>query len=300
MVVYAGIVTYNPELDRLRQSISAIAPQVGKVVVFDNGSANVDDISSLLFEFGKENELIRNCRNVGMASALNVLCQTAQSAQAEFILLLDQDSVVPEGFINSLIEYSGDDVGIVAPYIIDRNNVMNLPMDNVVESVKMAITSGSLVQLSAWESVGGYDENLFVDWVDHEFNDKLLLNGYRILRVQKAVLLHEIGKKEFSHMGWSFNLKKGLFRWPVYHDDRPFFRRYDVMKAHVYVTLKYRWTALWGHELWFLTYDVLRNLIRERRRFEFLRAFSKGIIDGTVLAHRAHARNGHSDVVVKR
>lgn len=297
MRVYAGIVTFNPELDRLKENINAIAPQVERVIVFDNGSKNIEELRTILPSDNSMVTLFENGRNVGMARALNSLCRMSGTDGADQILLLDQDSVVPEGFVGLLARYASDGVGIVAPYIVDRNNVKNYPMDEPVEHVLMAITSGALLSIAAWEEVGGYDENLFVDWVDYDFCDNLTLHGLEILKIREAALLHEMGKKEFSHMGWSFNLKRGFFRWPVYHDDRPFSRRYDVMKAHVYVSLKYRWTRLWGHEVWYLTYDILRNLIRERKKMEFLRALSKGAIDGSYLAFRARACRGHANLV---
>ena len=40
----AGIVTFNPDIERLNENISAIINQVDKVVVVDNGSENADDI----------------------------------------------------------------------------------------------------------------------------------------------------------------------------------------------------------------------------------------------------------------
>ena len=46
--VYAGVVTYNPEIKRLKENISSIQNQVTTVVIFDNGSNNVDNIQKLI------------------------------------------------------------------------------------------------------------------------------------------------------------------------------------------------------------------------------------------------------------
>ena len=292
MRVFAGIVTYNPQIDRLIENVEAIAPQVERIVVFDNGSANLSEVEDALRAHGDSSDVIANGANAGMAHALNVLCERAKAEGVDYILLLDQDSVAPEGFVDLLCEHTGEDVGITAPFVMDRNNVRHVLMDEAVEQTDMVITSGSLVNLDIWERVGGYDENLFVDWVDYEYCDALLLQGYRILKVRDAVLLHEIGKKQYSRMGWSFTFEKGFFRWPVYQDDRPFIRRYDKVKAQVYVTLKYRWTSRWGHEMWFYAYEIWCNLYRGNKKLEYLRAWSKGAFDGSVLALRAHARRG--------
>lgn len=39
--IIAGIVSFNPEINRLANNISAIALQVERVIVIDNGSKNV-------------------------------------------------------------------------------------------------------------------------------------------------------------------------------------------------------------------------------------------------------------------
>lgn len=42
--ISAGIVTYNPEMQRLEENINAIIGQVDEVVLVDNGSANIKEI----------------------------------------------------------------------------------------------------------------------------------------------------------------------------------------------------------------------------------------------------------------
>lgn len=299
MRVYAGIVTYNADIERLAENVCAVLPQVERVIVFDNGSDNVDDIAYLL-EGGRDHvTLLRSKENKGMAKALNVLCRTAKDEGADNMLLLDQDSVVAPGFVSILANYIDEGRGLIVPLFQDRNEVVEREMEHEYEEVSMAITSGALSNLRAWEDVGGYDENLFVDWVDYEYCDALLLHGYKILKVRDAELIHEIGKKEYKRMCWTFSIHRGFFRCPLYQTDRPFIRRYDIMRAHKYVSMKYRGTSLGKHEEWMLVYDILRNLVRERKRGQFVHAASKGIVDGWRLAKRAHAHGGKAKLVDK-
>ena len=44
----AGIVTYNPDIQRLKANIDAITNQVYIVYCFDNGSDNINEIRRLL------------------------------------------------------------------------------------------------------------------------------------------------------------------------------------------------------------------------------------------------------------
>ena len=46
--IYAGIVTFNPDIERLKQNINAISIQVDQVVVFDNGSDNQEKVADAI------------------------------------------------------------------------------------------------------------------------------------------------------------------------------------------------------------------------------------------------------------
>ena len=94
----AGIVTYNPDIERLNENILAIYKQVRVVFVVDNGSNNIDQIEKIC-SVKKNTYLIKNNKNLGIASALNrIMCQ-AKNAGASWCLLLDQDSIPPRGSI---------------------------------------------------------------------------------------------------------------------------------------------------------------------------------------------------------
>ena len=48
--VLAGIVLYNPDLERLSENVSAIIPQVDILLLVDNKSNNINEIISLYKE----------------------------------------------------------------------------------------------------------------------------------------------------------------------------------------------------------------------------------------------------------
>lgn len=292
MNVAAGIVTYNPSLQRLEENIEAISPQVGEVLLYDNASSNVEDVKRLVEEGTWEVPISIICgqKNAGLAVALNNLCDEARTRGMEFILLLDQDTVVEQDLVTKLVGLADGSIGIVAPLFQDRNEVVERRAAERFEDVKRAITSGSLLRLDVWERVGGYDENLFIDWVDYEFCDRLLLNGYRIVRNNDASILHELGNKEFVKVGWTFSPTKGLRKEPIYRNDRPYSRRYDRIKGESYTTAKYRGTFIWRLEAYMLVCNVLYDLVRERRRLELVRAAFCGYVDGNKLVHAAKRR----------
>jgi len=188
----SGVVTFNPDIQRLRENIDSIAPQVQELVIFDNGSENADEIKS---EFGERCTVLCSVVNLGIAAALNEICRYAQSKGYEWVLTLDDDSVCPPNLIEEYSKHiESESVGILSPRIVDRNiGDIECLSSAPVDDVDSCISSASLLSLNAWREVGGFWEDLFIDMVDYDLCWSLREKGYRILRVNGVSLLHEIG-----------------------------------------------------------------------------------------------------------
>lgn len=87
-IITAGIVTFNPDLDRLKENVNAILPQVDRVIIFDNGSENRESIER---EYQDRAAIIKSEKNVGIAAALNGLMKKSVELGASWMLSLDQD-----------------------------------------------------------------------------------------------------------------------------------------------------------------------------------------------------------------
>ena len=68
--VLAGIITYNPNINRLIENVEAIIDQCNECVICDNGSGNITDIIDAFKEERRVN-FIRNKENKGIAKAIN-------------------------------------------------------------------------------------------------------------------------------------------------------------------------------------------------------------------------------------
>lgn len=96
--LYAGIVSYNPDIERLRENICAINNQVSEVIVFDNGSDNFEAVEEIILEF-KNVRLIKSDKNIGIAAALNRMMQWGFDLSYKWMLSLDQDSVCSDDYV---------------------------------------------------------------------------------------------------------------------------------------------------------------------------------------------------------
>lgn len=193
----AGIITYNPDISRLRENVEAIFPQVDSLIIVDNASSNREVIKNLLSKQEKVIFLYRD-KNEGVAKALNIMASKANELGAEWLLTLDQDSVVADNIMSEYVKYVNDPtVGIITCRYIDRNTDNNDQFTSQENRfIPRCITSGTYMNLEIWGQVGGFYEPLFIDQVDFDYCYTLKEHGYRILQVGNTYLLHEIGKSK--------------------------------------------------------------------------------------------------------
>ena len=202
MNLIVGVITYNPDLNRLKENLCAVLKQVDKVIVIDNCSKNIQDVENYLSSFPAV-KLIKNAENLGVASALNQEAKHALENGYEWLLSLDQDSVIPDGLVEEYQKYTDiPEIGMICCKIKDRNFGeldYNAKIIGGTEFVSECITSASMIRLSAYEKIGGYYEPLFIDSVDFDICYSLQKAGYKILRTNEKVLLHEVGHSKKIH-----------------------------------------------------------------------------------------------------
>ncbi len=197
--ICAVIVTYFPDEsfpERLRQ----IRMQVDQVVVVDNGS---DDgafrhVQSSVFNSGAA--VIRNCVNLGVATALNQGVQWALERGYAWSLLFDQDTV-PYADMVCKLRRAYDEFPqkhrLAAlgcnRFLKPRPQNSSLPRYQWWTASKAIITSGTLLSLSATRSIGLFRDEFFIDEVDFEFCLRARFMGFKIVEILEPIMDHCIG-----------------------------------------------------------------------------------------------------------
>lgn len=197
----AGIVIYNPDIDILQKNINAIYDQVDKIVIYQNSLFD----HSFLDELDKI-EYINDGTNRGIALALNSIMEVAKSCGAQWCLLLDQDSVVDPGLVDGF-ENNTDlpKAAIITPVVIDEFSNSIAYSTEIIERIDMCITSGSYNSISAWEQLGGFRNEYFIDYVDWEYCARAHHNGYNVYRINNIHLNHRLGDRtNLSFLGHRF------------------------------------------------------------------------------------------------
>lgn len=273
--IIAVIVTYNPDITRLEKNIDSAINQVDDLLIVDNHSDNNKEIIELVNRKSVHLTLLN--KNEGLAFALNRGFDYANSQKAKWVITLDQDSVLPNDYIDKAKRYFNvKDVGIITCSYIDKNlgaRIKDVNNEKKYLFVNRSITSAGVVRVSAYNQIpGGYDNDLFVDYVDFDFSIKLRQKGYKILLMNDTVLEHELGVSQW---------KKFLFK-KVRYTSHSGFREYYIARNIIIFVNRYWKTesvvrdilSLLKHYIFITLYDVDRK--------NKLHSLNAGLRDGIV------------------
>ena len=194
--VAAVVTLYNPD-SSVVEHISSYAPYVDRLYIVDN-SENIHDVLSHLTQQLPHTVLLHQGANIGMAKALNTALYRAREDGYEWLITFDQDTFFDASdiplFLSTLFSADTTHVAIVSPLHNKKFICPNaVPPLIPAESV---MTSANAVHIQKALSVGGFNEKLFIDEVDHDFCFRLAQHRYKILLHRSVAVNHTLGTKK--------------------------------------------------------------------------------------------------------
>jgi len=284
--VCAVVVTFHPGAD-VAANLAAIVAECGRAIVVDNGSgpdarrafARVDGVSLVALD-----------RNEGVAAALNRGAIRALADGARWVVTFDQDSRPRPGFLAALratqTRFPGaavigariEETALAQDYrwLRPRRNggiwfervrgLEDLP------DVTMVVSSGALTELETWRALGGFDERLFIDFVDTDYCLRCREAGRTIAVSAAAWLEHNLGRRETRRfLGRTFHPTHHppLRHYFIARNRIPMLRRHARREPH-WMLFEFSVMGLW----------LFRILAFEQQRLAKLRAILLGTLDG--------------------
>lgn len=241
----AVIVSYYPNTNSIVNTIRSIIEQVVKIYVVDNtpnSCLRLDEKLRESFYYGKI-ELISLKENFGIAKAQNIGIKKALNEKADFILLSDQDTIYPVGYIERMIDIffkiaNHESIASISPNFAEQNRNGELhgfvasrglffnrthPVSGYCEALHV-IASGQIIVADKLDKIGLMDEALFIDWVDMEWCWRAKAKGYKIIGCADMVIKHTIGDAVVNFASKSYTMHS-----PVRH--------YYIIRNAVYLAL---------------------------------------------------------------
>jgi len=267
----AGVVVlYNPN-ETVLKTIQSYLPALEMLFVVDNSDQKNDELANRIQKL-PHTTYIDNQGNQGIAHALNVGAQLAITKKYQWLLTMDQDSTASPGMLELMCAFIAnhpvEKVGILSPF--HSLNGEKPPTHSEVETVLTTMTSGNLLNLSAYQAVGPFEEKLFIDYVDHEYCLRLHRHGYAIMQLNTAILQHQLGNFQESTVAGH----------TVGYTNHNHVRRYYITRNRLYVANKYKDFATFSErekrEFWL---EIRKILLFERDKYRKLQSIAKGYRD---------------------
>lgn len=265
----AVVVLYNPD-DTILENIGSYLNWVKFVYIIDNSDmSNANKFS----ELGQKIQYIFNNRNLGIAKALNIGCQMASANGSKWVITMDQDSkfVNFNNKINDLISNNANEnIALYYPdYIID-GKIYDRYIKEENEPI-IVMTSGNIINLKIHEKIDGFEEKLFIDYVDIDYCLKLKKEGFSIANLPNVLLEHELGDSKHT----SFLCIKAIVT------NHSSIRRYYITRNRLYVRNKYKDVSntFAKIETRVFVNDILKILMFEKHKISKIKSIIKGYLD---------------------
>jgi GT2 family glycosyltransferase len=234
--VFIIIPTWNLREDTVSCVDSVLAGGYSRqrVVVIDNGSQDGSP-DALADHFGSSIDQFVNSENLGFARGANVGIRHALAQGADYVLLLNNDTVIDERLVEQLaavseadpaatvlapaIYYYGEParfwrLGAVkkwwlpVPYEIGRD-VLDKEQFSRPFDVDYVTGCAMWVPAELFQTVGLLDERFFMYYEDADFCERVRNAGHRIKVVPQAHVWHKVSRSTQEQVPWA-----------VYHQTR--------------------------------------------------------------------------------
>lgn len=206
------VVNYNGRfyLPACLDSILSTMGSEAELLVIDNQST--DDSVDIVESYFPRVQLIHNPENSGYAGGNNL---GAAYAQGEFLVILNPDTVVKDGWLMPLIRPLQNDltIGMTTPSLrlmkhptqmnTAGNNIhlsgltlcrgMGQPKDAFAETAVVSAVSGAAfaIRRDLFVQLGGFDHRFFMYMEDTDLSLRAQLSGYKLLYVPQSTVLHD-------------------------------------------------------------------------------------------------------------
>lgn len=217
--IFNIILNWNGYKDTVEclNSLSELSEDNIQTIVVDNGSSG--DSYLLLKKNFPNIKIFRSETNLGFSGGNNLGIQQALNNGADYILLLNNDTIVDKDFISPLLNIFEEDknAGIVSPRInyyskpdlvwsaggkisIIRGSgfaVGNIKSGTIIQAIKeVSFVSGCcmLIKTEVFDKVGLLDDDFFLYLEDTDFCIRVKEAGYKIYVANNSVIYHKVSR----------------------------------------------------------------------------------------------------------
>ncbi len=206
------------DTSELLDSLKLINTPEIKIIVVDNHSFG-NDVGLLENNYKGYIQILKNDLNLGFAGGNNIGIKKALESNSNFILLINNDTIVESNFLSVLLDSFklNEKLGIIAPQInyynepkkvwsaggkISKIRGSGFAITNKLENelaqtdryVEFVSGCCMLIKKEVFQTVGLFDENYFLYLEDTDLCHRVNKAGYKIVVTPKSKIFHKVNK----------------------------------------------------------------------------------------------------------
>lgn len=243
MKAYAVLVIYNEDL-ALSKSFNSVKGRKGvQILVADNSTdpsfKNQEEARKAGAWFLSMGE------NAGLSKAYNAAFERLKQESGDWVVLLDDDTVVPEIYWDKLKEEQAD--AILLPLVKTEKGTMLSPAEMRHGMPKAAANAGDIHDITGINSgmaipktitdTYRYDERLFLDYVDHAFIRDMKARHVPV-RILDVVLSQRFSAEDPDRKKQRARLQIQKKDMKVFYEDHPWKAWYLILRRYAAIWLK--------------------------------------------------------------
>ena len=212
--ICAVFTAFRPD-EYFSKRVERVSAQVGFGIIVVDGGGELNDPAQLKFAYQSNSKLLVHWlpENQGVAAALNAGVSIAKKHGYRWILTMDDDTMAEPDMVEKLVyfwrrivELGGFPIAIMGMLSVDKNTGSVEEVtgceDKLFVEKRGIITSGSLIALDAYDALGPFREEFFIDSVDYDFCMRARRRGYRVIKLCRVGMIHSLGRTKEFNFGW--------------------------------------------------------------------------------------------------
>jgi rhamnosyltransferase len=257
MKICAIVTSYQPNLDIFRR-FNSLLSVCEHVFIVDNTPGGVS-----MTVPHEQYSIYSDGTNAGVGAALNDGILLAKNLGFEAAFLFDQDSspssemvcLLVDTFIN--IRATSQHNICIGPRHIDVRSISEqdscdeccAKCAGPISEVSCLPTSGMLIGLDGLDQDTMFSRDLFLDFVDFEWCWRIRRAGWKIFKINSAVMRHQLGMREDSLFGFRFSIPMPFRHYFLTRDSlyllfRPGPPLYDRFRMLVFLFVRFVYFSL--------------------------------------------------------
>lgn len=213
-LVYIIVLNYNGYADTIEcvESLEKIHYKNYKLLIVDNNST--DNSYEILKNKCRQHTVVRTSKNLGYAAGNNVGIKIALRNKADYVMVLNNDTVVNKDFLNEMLIFA-DTKTVVVPKIYSyyKKNILSCAGNSLDWEKGVIVECGRgqkeigrfdtnryantfngccfLIHKNIIRKVGFMSENYFLYLEDNDYAERILEKNIKIMYCYKSVIWHK-------------------------------------------------------------------------------------------------------------